>query len=146
MRIFGLSLGQSACQAVSLCLLVLLLSAHADTVKTHTVRVVEDDQHGWDTSTPSPPEAANAFANRTTIGTEGTSSTSSNHENSRDPQLALMPGYDNVWAYRRADISSMYREAPGTRTEMPPAFTGQAGKFVNVSPERLDLYWYVVVG
>ena len=62
-----------------------------------------------------------------------------------DPKLAKMPGFD-FKAYRRADISSMYREAPGSRIEKKPAFRGQAGKFVNMSPERLDLYWENVDG
>lgn len=57
-----------------------------------------------------------------------------------DPMLEKMPGLD-FKAYRRADISSMYQEAPGSRVEQKPKFNGQAGKFVNMSPERLDLYW-----
>ena len=57
-----------------------------------------------------------------------------------DPKLAKMPGSD-FKAYRRADIDSMYREPPGSRIEKTPVFNGQAGKFVNMSPERLDLYW-----
>jgi hypothetical protein len=57
-----------------------------------------------------------------------------------DPMLMKMPGLD-FKAYRRADISSFYQEPPGFRIEQTPAFTGQAGKFVNTSPERLDLYW-----
>ena len=58
-----------------------------------------------------------------------------------DPLLVPMPdGWDFV-AYKRADISSMYQEPPGSRVEQVPDFTGQAGKFVNMSPERLDLYW-----
>eukprot|EP00934_Nitzschia_sp_Nitz4_P004919 Nitzschia sp. Nitz4//scaffold193_size40683//33718//35395//NITZ4_007505-RA/size40683-augustus-gene-0.58-mRNA-1//-1//CDS//3329540297//4909//frame0 len=57
-----------------------------------------------------------------------------------DPMLEQMPGLD-FKAYRRADISSFYREAPGSRVEQEPKFNGQAGKFVNMSPERLDLYW-----
>jgi hypothetical protein len=61
-------------------------------------------------------------------------------EEQEDPMLAKMPGLD-FKAYRRADISSFYQEPPGSRTEKKPSFTGQAGKFVNMSPERLDLYW-----
>ena len=44
-------------------------------------------------------------------------------------------------AYKRADISSMYREPEGSRTEVKPKFKGQAGKFVNQSPEILELHW-----
>jgi hypothetical protein len=61
-------------------------------------------------------------------------------EEEEDPMLAKMPGLD-FKAYRRADISSFYQEPPGSRAEKKPAFTGQAGKFVNMSPERLDLHW-----
>jgi hypothetical protein len=61
-------------------------------------------------------------------------------EGGEDPMLAKMPGLD-FKAYRRAEISSFYQEAPGSRTEKKPKFNGQAGKFVNMSPERLDLYW-----
>jgi hypothetical protein len=57
-----------------------------------------------------------------------------------DPMLVQMPDVD-FKAYRRADISSFYQEPPGSRTEKRPAFQGQAGKFVNMSPESLDLYW-----
>ena len=61
-------------------------------------------------------------------------------EEEEEPMLKKMPGLD-FKAYVRQDISSMYQEPPGSRTEQTPAFTGQAGKFVNMSPERLDLYW-----
>jgi len=54
--------------------------------------------------------------------------------------LAKMPGLD-FSAYRRRDTSAMYSEAPGSRQEKIPSFKGQAGKFVSMSPERLDLYW-----
>ena len=62
------------------------------------------------------------------------------YEEDKDPMLAKIPGLD-FKAYRRADISSFYQESPGSRTEKKPSFTGQAGKFVNMSPERLDLHW-----
>lgn len=60
-------------------------------------------------------------------------------EEDKDPMLKKMPnGFD---AYVRKDISSMYQEEPGSRIEKTPKFKGQAGKFVNMSPERLSLYW-----
>lgn len=58
-----------------------------------------------------------------------------------DPQLMSMPDYPEFKAYVRKDISSMYQEKPGSRKEKTPKFNGQAGKFVNMSPERLSLYW-----
>lgn len=57
-----------------------------------------------------------------------------------DPMLMQMPDYD-FKAYARKDISSMYGEEPGSRVETTPTFKGQAGKFVNMSPDRLSLYW-----
>jgi hypothetical protein len=57
-----------------------------------------------------------------------------------DPMLVEMPGY-NFKAYKRADISSFYQESYGSRTEVTPAFRGQAAKFQNISPQRLELIW-----
>jgi hypothetical protein len=61
-------------------------------------------------------------------------------EDQEDPMLQQMPDVD-FKAYVRQDISSFYGEEPGSRTEKKPSFKGQAGKFVNMSPERLSLYW-----
>lgn len=61
-------------------------------------------------------------------------------EGEEDPMLMQMPDVD-FKAYVRKDISAMYGEEPGSRKEKTPKFTGQAGKFVNMSPERLSLYW-----
>ena len=60
-------------------------------------------------------------------------------EDEQDPMLKEMP--NGFKAYVRKDISSFYREEPGSRIEKTPKFKGQAGKFVNMSPERLSLYW-----
>jgi hypothetical protein len=57
-----------------------------------------------------------------------------------DPMLMQMPSVD-FKAYRRADISSFYQQEPGSRIEQQPAFQGQAGKFVNMSPDTLELTW-----
>lgn len=61
-------------------------------------------------------------------------------DDAEDPMLEKMPTVD-FKAYRRADISSMYQESPGARAEKVPSFSGLAGKFVNMSPERLDLMY-----
>jgi hypothetical protein len=61
-------------------------------------------------------------------------------DDEEDPMLEMMPGF-NFKAYKRADISSFYQEPPGSRVEMTPDFTGQAGKFQSMADERLDLYW-----
>ena len=67
-------------------------------------------------------------------------STAVDIEDEEDPMLQKMPDFD-FKAYVRQDISSFYGEKPGSRTEKQPSFRGQAGKFVNMSPERLSLYW-----
>jgi hypothetical protein len=61
-------------------------------------------------------------------------------EGEEDPMLMQMPTVD-FKAYRRADISSFYQQEPGSRIEQQPAFQGQAGKFVNMSPDTLELTW-----
>lgn len=58
-----------------------------------------------------------------------------------DPQLQWMPEF-NFLAYVRRDVASFYRQ-DADRKEQVPAFQGQAGKFINMSPDPLDLYWYV---
>ena len=62
----------------------------------------------------------------------------------RDPMLVPMaiekPPYV-VDVYTRADISSFYGEEPGSRVDTKPAFNGQAGKFINISPYRVTLFW-----
>ena len=57
-----------------------------------------------------------------------------------DPNRKLIPG-TNFKAYVRADIATFYGEEPGSRQEQKPDFRGQAGKFVKMSPERVDVWW-----
>jgi prolyl 4-hydroxylase len=59
----------------------------------------------------------------------------------KDPNLKLLPGTEDFEAYVRADIATYYQQEPGSRTEVKPAYSGQAGKFVNLSPEKVTLYW-----
>lgn len=61
-------------------------------------------------------------------------------ENEEDPNLKLIPG-TNFKAYTRADVATFYGEEPGSHEEKKPNFQGQAGKFINMSPERVDLWW-----
>jgi prolyl 4-hydroxylase len=44
-------------------------------------------------------------------------------------------------AYVQPDVSTFYRDVPGTHRPMKPRFQGLAGKFVNLSPDYLALYW-----
>lgn len=69
-----------------------------------------------------------------------TRSLEADDDSDKDPMLQRMPGSD-FEAYVRADVSTFYGEAPGTRKEFKPKYRGQAGKFVNMSPERVTLYW-----
>jgi hypothetical protein len=46
-------------------------------------------------------------------------------------------------AYHPPDVSTFYQEAPGTREAMKPGFRGQFGKFINLSPNKVRIYWYV---
>lgn len=59
---------------------------------------------------------------------------------SDDPNLKEMPS-NGFKAYVRPDISTFYKEKPGSRKPSSHAFNGQAGKFINMTPERLNLYW-----
>jgi len=58
-----------------------------------------------------------------------------------DPMLREMPGTNGFKAYVRADIATFYGREPGSMIESPPQFNGQAAKFVNMSPERVTMYW-----
>ncbi|CAJ1967600.1 unnamed protein product [Cylindrotheca closterium] len=55
-----------------------------------------------------------------------------------DPMLEQMPTA-NFKAYKRQDISSMYQEPPGSRIEKNMKYQGIAAKFINMSPQLLDL-------
>jgi len=61
-------------------------------------------------------------------------------EEEEDPMLKLMPGTD-FKAFVRADIATFYGHELGSMKEKTPSFTGQAGKFINMSPDRVSLYW-----
>lgn len=108
---------------------------HADTVVEHAVPVAGDPswQDSSSTAGAPVPGAQNLTNNIPSPHTPNLE---------QDPMLERMPNL-NFKAYKRADISSMYREPAGSRVEQTPDFVGQAGKFVNMGPKRLDLYWYV---
>mmetsp|Transcript_24176 Transcript_24176/g.44743 ORF Transcript_24176/g.44743 Transcript_24176/m.44743 type:complete len:560 (-) Transcript_24176:372-2051(-) len=58
-----------------------------------------------------------------------------------DPNMKSMPTVPEFKAYVRPHVSSFYQEESRTRMEVKPSFSGLAGKFINMSPEKLDLYW-----
>jgi hypothetical protein len=59
----------------------------------------------------------------------------------KDPMLKPMPETD-FEAYELSDsIATFYGQEPGSMKERKPSFKGQAGKFINMSPDRISLYW-----
>ena len=44
-------------------------------------------------------------------------------------------------AYVTPDVSTFYQEAPGTRKARVPAFQGLFGKFINLSKQRVQVFW-----
>lgn len=50
-------------------------------------------------------------------------------------------GEETFMAYVVPDVSTFYRAPPGKREIRTPKFKGIAGKFFNLSPERMKLFW-----
>lgn len=114
----------------------------ADTIGEHQVHVLgqEETEPTWQAS----PENDNIITHNLTQDlSQPVPCPHVKNQEDKDPMLVPMPGYNGFQAYKRADISSFYQELPGSRVETVPDFIGQAGKFVNMASERLDLYWYV---
>ena len=44
-------------------------------------------------------------------------------------------------AYIPPDVSTFYRDKPLTRKAVAPKFNGQFGKFINLSPNPIRIYW-----
>jgi prolyl 4-hydroxylase len=63
----------------------------------------------------------------------------------KDKKMRMMKGTDGVADFeayvREKDVSTFYGEEPGSRSERTPKFEGMAGKFVNLYPYRVSLYW-----
>lgn len=67
-------------------------------------------------------------------------------EFANDPAVQTMNfdlgyGPQEFRAYVQPDVSEFYREPPGTRSAQRPKHTGWAAKFVNMSTERIRLFW-----
>jgi hypothetical protein len=63
-----------------------------------------------------------------------------------DPALKEMTynvgdGEQKFMAYVEPDMTSMYQGNPPASTKVVPKFNGLAAKFINMSKERLNLYW-----
>ena len=74
----------------------------------------------------------------------------SSFSNDVDPNLKTMTfklpgesGERSHQVYVQPDVSTFYNEPPGTSDRQPlkMRFNGQAGKFINLSPTYLTLYW-----
>ena len=50
-------------------------------------------------------------------------------------------GNETAWVYVSPDIATFYQETPGSRKMQKPKFKGMFGKFVNLSPDPVRVYW-----
>lgn len=67
-------------------------------------------------------------------------------ECSWEPNLRPMtvdfgPIKETFYAYVTPDVSTFYNQTEGTRTALVPDFQGMYGKFTNLSPQTLVVYW-----
>jgi len=46
------------------------------------------------------------------------------------------------YAYVTPDVATFYNETAGQRQAKTPAFTGQYGKFINLSPDTVKVHWH----
>lgn len=63
-----------------------------------------------------------------------------------DPQMKEMVfdlgnGNETFWAYVPPDVSTFYRQEPGSMNARDPNFIGQFAKFINLSPKAIRFYW-----
>lgn len=64
----------------------------------------------------------------------------------RDPALKEMrydvgDGPQTFWAYVEPSLTDMYNGHPPSTTKVKPQHKGLAGKFINMSNQKLNLYW-----
>lgn len=105
---------------------------------------IQDLKLGLRPTEPEPYLTLMEEAKKTGLEDDSCSIAPEEEEEEKDPMLKAMP-IDKppyfVDVYTRADVSTFYQEEPGSRTETKPKFKGQAAKFINISPFRMDLYW-----
>lgn len=70
----------------------------------------------------------------------------SDEEFTNDPAIETMNfdlgfGPQEFHAYVEPDVSEFYQETPGTRAKKNPLHNGWAAKFVNMSTQRVRLFW-----
>jgi len=83
-----------------------------------------------------------------TCNADATSSSSTSQEAELLRARGLEPmtvdighGEETFWTYTTPDVSSFYQQAPGTMKAQHMTFNGLTGKFVNLSPQKLRLFW-----
>lgn len=54
-------------------------------------------------------------------------------------------GNETALVYVSPDITTFYQDDPGSRKEKKPSFNGMIGKFINLSPDPVCVFWYVVL-
>ena len=68
-------------------------------------------------------------------------------EKNKDPNLVPMTvdfgdnHLETVDVYVTPDVATFYNETPGSRTKKETAWRGQFGKFINMSPQPVRVYW-----
>jgi prolyl 4-hydroxylase len=48
---------------------------------------------------------------------------------------------ETFYAYVTPDVATFYNETPGSRAQQNPRFRGLFGKFINLGPETIRVYW-----
>lgn len=48
---------------------------------------------------------------------------------------------ETFMAFHPSDVATFYQEEPGSRKAVTPKFLGQFGKFINLSPDHVRIYW-----
>jgi hypothetical protein len=67
-------------------------------------------------------------------------------EQYRDPNLVPLTvdfsdHRETVYAYVTPDVATFYNETPGSMKKLETDFRGQFGKFINMSPQPIRVYW-----
>jgi hypothetical protein len=68
--------------------------------------------------------------------------------NEQDPALQVLEydvgeGAKTTLVYVEPTMDVMYNGNPPSKEKVPMKFNGFAGKFINMSTQRVTLYWYV---
>ncbi|KAL7580981.1 hypothetical protein ACA910_005795 [Epithemia clementina (nom. ined.)] len=73
---------------------------------------------------------------------EWTGSSCSWEPNLQPMKVSFSKGEDSTfYAYVTPDVSTFYNETKGSRTAVKPLFSGMFGKFINLSPDPVRVWW-----